>query len=245
LKLTLDLSRFNNLIALRFGTARSLESNWNLKFGDAPHRETLGDWRRGKRVPGSFEIYLKLCACLDVDPVELFDTNKSRGDYLAEHLLWSVLSGLGGVGINASNLVELFGPRPDWPSNAVISKIYSRQWYRNFFKNEGSLQGHYQSVSIRLFDSTRPQVFHFAFRLPSSKLWRTYGYVSVDQESVRLVHLFGKDGTEKLEKKDQGKIMLQTHFGNGQTDFCVASLKKFSVDLVENSAEMLPLCFNI
>ena len=191
----------------------------------------------------SFENYLKLCACLNVDPAYLLDSEKLKSTSMAEEVLWKVLSKLGGRGVIANDLFELFGFRPDWPNNAHVSRVYKANWQRRFFENPGSVSGHYQSIKLSLHEQALPAVVHFAFQLPGSQMWRMYGYVTVEKEKAMLVHFFGDDGS--THRETNGSVIVQTHFGNGRTKFCLASLSRFDIELAENSDERLPLCFNI
>lgn len=214
------------------GGISGLADRWGKRFGDLPDRTTLYDWTNGKRLPRSIEDILRLCACLEMDPMAALAAEGASVASVLDWLLRQSLAGLKTRGIPAAGIVDLFGPRPDWPAPGLVRAIYGSGWRHKDFLNAGQDAPFYQRARIVTTAGGAPQTLHFAYRGETTELWRTYGHVTIERGQAELVHYFGPNATGSCA--EDGSISVETHFGAGRCHFRIASLKPFEIDLVPN-----------
>jgi hypothetical protein len=241
IRLTVDTDRLKRLIEARRGGVRGLMDVWAERFDQVPDRSTFYNWLVRDRFAGSFGSYLRLCGCLDVDPVALVSLEGLNGCNPAESLLHKALGGVGGRGITAGDVVGLFGPMTVWPASPVVRAAFGRDWFRAEFKNEGG-QDAYRAVRITFPDAARPRLLHFAYRGRPARLWRIYGFVQRDATETRLVNHFGPP--RRCAEQPPAAVIVETYFGRGACDFCVASLHPFALEFLPHAADQPVLRFD-
>lgn len=240
--LTIDNDRLGHLVQQRCGGVRQLMDRWAERFDRQPDRATFYDWLARDRFPGSLRNFLRLCACLDADPVTIVRVEGLNGGSVADSLLRKALGGVGGRGIRASDVVALFGPMVAWPATTRIEEAFGRDWVHRDFENPGG-RVDYQALHISFPDRARPRVVHFAYRGKRATLWRFYGFVDCDVGGARLVNLFGR--TKRMEAQTADGITIETYFGEGACSFRVASLHPFDLVLLNVPPEVAPLRFEV
>jgi hypothetical protein len=212
------------------GGMASLMDRWGERFTELPNRDTFYSWRTGPRFSGNLTSYLRLCACLDVDPIAVISADKLSSASFGDNLLMLALGSPGGRGIKVTDVLGIFGPVKTWPSSKEVTEAYGNDWFRSFFKNEGSSKSHYELLRLCFDVSFPPRVAHFAYRVTSAERWRMYGSVGLDRNDRFLIHLYGKNQT--MISDDPSKILVETRFGEGPCEFCVASLHHFDITVL-------------
>jgi hypothetical protein len=213
---------------------------WAERYDRQPDRATFYDWLARDRFPGNLINFLRLCACLDADPVTIIRLEGLNGASLPDSLLHKALAGVGGRGIRASDVVALFGPMVAWPATTQIAEAFGRDWVRREFENPGGRSA-YQALRISFPDDARPRALHFAYRAKRATHWRVYGFVECDVGSTRLVNFFGR--TQRVEAGAADGITIETYFGEGACSFRVASLHPFGLSLLTVPADRAALRF--
>ena len=211
---------------------------WASKFKESPDRSTFYQWTASEIYSGNLLAYLRLCSCLDVDPLALLSPKmveaKSFGDYLlmlavqSKQDLRSKTDGQG-RGIKISDIMNLFGPREKWPASNDVEIIFNRDWTRKFFANPGQKISKYETISIRYDARERPIIIHFAYRPSPGGMWRMYGSVEISGNQDRLIHLYGE--ARYRERPANDEFYVQTRFGEMPCEFCLASLHNFDFSL--------------
>jgi hypothetical protein len=219
----------------RIGGITGLADRWGKRFPDVPDRTTLYDWTKGKRLPGSMENILRLCSCMEMDPMALIQTEGASVASAFDWLLRQSLAGLKPRGIPAAGIVDLFGPRADWPAPGPVAAIFGHGWHHAEFFNQGQQRPFYQRIRLRTSTEASVRTIHFAYRGQTTELWRTYGHVTAEGHTVDLVHYFGPSSSGLSDVN--GHIDVETHFGAGACNFRIASLHPFEFKLVMPDAE--------
>lgn len=225
----------------RVGGKKGILERWSKLFLKEPHRDTLHAWVTGKRLPGTLEKLLQFCACLDIDPLSIIKFAEHEVTPLVDRMLSKSLLKIKNDGINAEDVVEIFGPTPNWPDDRLIYECFARKWNRQQFHNPGQQQPFFQKIRISADQVHRPVVVHFAYRGPKTKLWRVYGFVTLGEKSNHLTDYF--HGLKSNDSDGQSPVEVETHFGVGECSFMLASLHRFSVTLVPNNSDSKSLRF--
>lgn len=227
--LRIDTGRLKELVRERRSGVPGLMSAWHSRFGSEPDRATFYEWIGNERFSSSLTNLLRLCACIDVDPAFIVRIDGGMSYNIADAMLRKALGDVGGRGVRARDVVDIFGPVVAWPASAPILDAFGRDWTRHEFDNPGG-NAFYQRLLIRLPDATRPRILHFAYRVKGTALWRVYGFVEVGAPSARLVNFFGR--CQEVEGAFPAGVVVETHFGEGACSFRVASLHPFAVELM-------------
>jgi hypothetical protein len=135
-----------------------------------------------------------------------------------------------GRGIKVTDVMGLFGPLPEWPSQQVVRDVYGRDWNRSFFFNHGQQHSRYETLRVNVEDWAWPRVVHFAYRVSSAERWRMYGSIESWRHSNRLIHFYGEN--QQAVADENGSVIVQTRFGEGSCEFCLASLHPFTNQLL-------------
>ncbi len=193
-------------------------------------RATLYRWLRSEGLPSRSGL-LKLARALDVDPFALFDFRGRPPIEAARELATTLLSrGQLGTAAGMAWLLGryLFSPGEEWPSETV----FGRRWQRAVVRHDASRRRDYWGLLPVTFpgETSRPQAWHFAFRSlkrgRGGGWWIPYGIAVAVGCSVRLVHF---DGDAQERACPDGRFVVETWFGAGSADFCVASLHAFEL----------------
>lgn len=208
----------------------TLMDRWAERYPELPNRDTFYAWRSNPRFTGSLASYLRLCACLDVDPLSIISEDVFSSSSFGDLLLMLAMSGKGGRGIKVQDVFSIFGPVPVWPASEKTLPAYNRDWSRIYFENTGGKTSHYETLEISFEKMLGPRVAHFAYRISSAERWRMYGSVGAIDDEHFLIHLYGRN--QRLQKVASASIRVQTRFGEGACEFCVASLHKLKVELL-------------
>jgi hypothetical protein len=231
--LKIDTGRLKDLVRERCGGVPGLMCAWHERFGFEPDRATFYEWLGRERFPSTLANLLRLCACVNVDPACVIKIESTGSYKIADAMLRKALGDVGGRGVRARDVVEIFGPIAAWPASQPIKEAFGRDWTRHEFENPGG-NAFYQLLRIRFPDALRPRVLHFAYRVRGTDLWRVYGFVECGSAAARLVNFFGRG--QQAEDAFSSSISVETHFGEGASSFRVASLHPFTLTL-ETRAE--------
>lgn len=199
-------------------------------------RATLYRWLRSEGLPSRSGL-LKLARALDVDPFALFDFRGRPPIEAARELATTLLShGQLGTAAGMAWLLGryLFAPGEEWPSETV----FGRRWQRAVVRHDAGRRRDYWGLLPIAFSGVtgRPQAWHFAFRSikrgRDGGWWIPYGFAVVNR-TVRLIHF---DGDAQERACPDGRFVVETWFGAGSADFCVASLHPFELSDPESVA---------
>lgn len=239
LQLDLDYMKVAALIEEKVGGMVGLMDVWAERYAHVPDRSTFYSWISDGSYSGNLQNYLRLCSCLDVDPLALVSvellSRKSFGDILLMQALnfrpdrRSRRDG-SGRGIKVSDVMGMFGPLPEWPSPKNVLEFFGRDWSRKFFKNEGQKSSRYETIHLSFENSPSPHVVHFAYRVSSAERWRMYGSVESWKGANRLIHFYGEG--KQVRDSTPNQVYVETRFGEGACEFCLASLHPFSFALL-------------
>ena len=230
------------LLVHKMGGLGALMDEWSTRFADTPHRDTFHDWRTHPSFRGNLKSYLSLCAILDVDPIALIPESYFDGASFGDMMLMLAMNSIGGRGISAQDVFQTFGPLPNWPSAEDIKSYYGKDWNRRFFKNVGQSNSIFATVRLTFPSSEKPRLVHFAYRVEKAQRWRMYGTVSSWEKSNVLVNLYGPNQME--ESSEVKEIYVQTRFGEGPCEFCLASIHDFEVELLSGVRSNVTLRFS-
>lgn len=225
----IENGKLKALVQERCGGVAGLMNAWHVRYVSAPDRSTFYDWLGKERFSSSFANFLRLCACVDVDPAFLIRSEGKQNYNAADAMLRKALGDVGGRGVRPRDVVDIFGPIASWPASPQIIDAYGRDWLRKEFENPGR-NAFYQRLRISFPDKRRPRVLHFAYRVNGSALWRVYGFVEYSSSSARLVNYFGP--LKHAGDAFPDGLLIETYFGEGACSFCVASLHPFTIDLL-------------
>jgi hypothetical protein len=133
---------------------------------------------------------------------------------------------------------ELVNPSDIWPPPSFATEYYDRTWFIERFLHDASKTNFYQKISL-LPDRSRfdlPQIWHFAFRnlLLRTPPWSPYGFVEIVKESVGLYRFSGTSEHVNVVPDSRG-FHVETWFGDGEAEFCIASLHPFQMWLVDQT----------
>ncbi|QDZ00113.1 hypothetical protein FQ775_06805 [Nitratireductor mangrovi] len=196
----------------------------------SPDNATVYRWIQGQ-LPRK-KSFMRLCAVLDVDPLALLTARDGDMDRAIEHLLSSFqLEHWHNPAL--SFLKDFFGRQKSWPPAAFARQWYGRDWIEQDFEHEASSKrNYYATVEIAgcgpVF-SERPQICHFAFRIPGffRNRWLEFGIVERHGRQVRLFHINGHVDSYVAEDPSDPSL-VEMWFGPGPAVFRVASLHAFS-----------------
>lgn len=231
----LDGGRIQSLISSRYGSQVALIRAWGDRFETEPSKASVNNWAKGRNLP-SLDSLLRLACCLDCDPMLLL-----RGDIdasISERLLMAVLQSLPRRQFSVERVMEIYGPREDWPNDPALRAITGQSWLRHHFSNPGLEPSAYQTVEITPAENIRPRAFHFAYRSGADRMWRPYGMVWIEEHTIFLNNFFEK-GLRQKATTDANPLYVSTHFGPIPCEFRVASLHEFGIALVEKNEEVV------
>jgi hypothetical protein len=245
--LRLDLDLVAHLIKERFeDKPTALRDAWPLKTPSgksaAPDRVTIWRWLTGKKFPRNVDELFGLAGALDVDPMALLamaaqttwpELCRATREYHWDFRLAPRIA-------RFWFLYELIRMGLDWPSSGMAQKYFRRTWQKMQHLHRASVKrNYYGRFLVELDESLRCQVWHFAWRSHAHKPWRPYGFVRLEQANVHLCSFEGFEGTASLGRKTS--FMVETWFGKGDAEFCVASLHKVQCTLDGHSTKATPL----
>ena len=215
-----------------------LMDRWAGRFTNLPDRSTFYSWISDSTFSGNLETYFKLCACLDVDPLALLSSDMFERESFGDRMLMLIMGARPdrrtrrdgtGRGIRIDDWMGQFGPLSDWPSRGLVSKIFKRDWERRFFANVGQARSRYETIRLSFGPESRPRLVHFAYRGSPAELWRMYGSVENFGRDSRLIHFYGNN--QKIISVE-GVTLVETRFGEGPCEFCLASLHDFDFEMI-------------
>lgn len=238
-QLKLDSQRITALCEDKVGGISKLMGVWGERYSELPDRATFYSWISKSSFSANLRTYLRLCACLDADPLTLISSEMFDSASLGDAMLMLVMNFTPdrrarrdgtGRGIKVSDIMGLFGPLQEWPSASIITEAYGRNWIRKFFKNDGQALSRYESIRLCATEPNWPTMIHFAYRISSSERWRMYGSVEIWRSHNRLIHLYGTNSA--VAAQEQGIAVVETRFGESTCEFCLASLHEFTVEML-------------
>ncbi len=190
-----------------------------------PDKATVSRWLNGVTFPRSRDELFGLAGAFDVDPLALLGL---PGDVTWPGLCDAVRSynwtpQLAPGVQRFWFLRELILPGRDWPSSDIARNYFGRDWQRQEREHRIAVKrSYYAAFAIEADPVAALQVWHFAWRAHSTLPWRPYGFVRLEEGGLRLC---GFDGLEvKATRSGAGPFIVETWFGRGDADFCVASL---------------------
>lgn len=231
--LGLDSEVLNALLAHRCSGRVAdliLPDVWPVK--PPPNRTTIWRWLRGEKFPRNADELFGLAGALDVDPVALLR--------LSSEMTFSRLCSVIAESIWAHQLTAalrrywflrtLFAPSRDWPPPGFAQKYFHRQWTKREHHHQASGRAdYYHGFLLRAREPVLHQVWHFAWRDHLKGIWRPYGFVRRAGPRIQLLNFAGLEAIATFSQSDQQSFLVETWFGRGDADFCIASLHGFSM----------------
>lgn len=237
------------LIDLRWGSPRQMASGWAdrisdgfQKTGEPRDAKSIYRWL-AKGLPNEPDAVFGFAAALGVDPVALIDIESSsfQADLYKEWLKFVVNMQSHG---KFSSLWPMVRPGVFWPQAAISHDYYDCKWSVCTFRHSADqIANVYAQISI-LGESDEDEasthrVYYFAYKREGARdgLWRPYGIVRRrGTEAICIAHNGDmghgdEDEPARFVIGDDGLIQVETFFGPGPTDFKVACLHPFSVEL--------------
>lgn len=189
-----------------------------------PDKATISRWLNGVTFPRSRDELFGLAGALDVDPLALLSLSDVTWPGLCDAVRsynWTPL--LAPAVQRFWFLRELIVPDKDWPSSDIAQNYFGRDWQRHERQHRVALRRNYFAAYAIEPDPGAPlQVWHFAWRGHEGLPWRPYGFVRLEEGCVRLCGFDGREAT--AARAGAGPFIVETWFGRGDADFCVASL---------------------
>lgn len=220
----------------QLGGPTALMDEWAHRFRETPDRDTFHDWRTQPKFRSNLKSYLRLCACVDVDPIALIPSSYFDGASFGDFILMLTVGQVGGRGIKVQDIFQTFGPLQIWPSPKDIRSAFGRDWVRKYFSNTGRSQSVFEALKIEFVSAAGPRLVHFAYRVREAERWRMYGSVFLFKNEGKLIHLYGPN--QNREIRTQHEIFVRTRFGEDPCEFCLASLHEFEITLIGESPEL-------
>jgi hypothetical protein len=193
-------------------------------------RSTVHRWLEG-RLPRDQQGLLALAVALDIDPFALWDVSLDEfSGFIGKVARAVAIQGLSRFEPTLSFVRDFLVPEANWPPPAVAG-YYRRQWVRYEFAHRPSrrLRNHYAAVVLAAESPgafADPQVWHFAYRDVGGRgqdFWHQYGLVIRLSSGVILYNFAGLTDSARARPE----TVVETWFGEGAADFCVASLHPF------------------
>jgi len=203
-------------------------------------RTTLWRWLQKGLLPKDSLQFLRLATALDIDPVLLFELDPLVFPQLCSRIIGLVRNGSWSKFMPAIAFVEgLVVPAKSWPAQSLAPE-HSCHWHRFTFTHCPEVRAHYYAALIISPGSLTPpraQAWHFAYRnLTGDRPWIPWGLVTLVNEHVEL---YNYDGTMKSALLSSVPFVVETWFGGGAAEFCVASLHPFSLSVRDSTPEGL------
>lgn len=204
-------------------------------------RTTLWRWMQKGLLPNDPTQLLRLAHALDLDPVLLFDLEKDLFPQLCGRIISLVRQRSWSSFLPSISFVEnLVLPSAKWPP-AQLSPDYPCQWHTSTFVHRPEEGAHYYAalvISPCSLALPRAQAWHFAYRnLPGERPFIPWGLVCAVEDRLEL---YNYDGTIKYSILSNERFVVETWFGGGAAEFCVASLHPFSLTVERQVPEGLP-----
>ncbi len=198
---------------------------------DKIDKTTVHRWMNGQ-MPKNAKRFMRLAGVLDVDPFALLTADEDKISVAAEIML-EIVQHENAMPAPLQLLRAQFGRLKQWPPRAIAADYFGRPWQTHEFSHNAlERRNFYQAVElVGIAGSTRPQVYHFAFKSHGrfSSRWLQYGFVMRHRGGDVLRHIFGY--SQRLEAGLNGPLRVNTWFGQGAATFKVASLHEFSLSL--------------
>jgi hypothetical protein len=245
--LRLDLELLSGLIRERFeGKPNAVRDAWPLRTPSgqraAPDRVTIWRWLKAKKFPRNVDELFGLAGALEVDPLALLA--------LAEPTTWPELCKatreyhwdfrLAPKVRRFWFLYGLIRSNPDWPCSKMAQRYFQRTWQKKgHFHRASEKHNYYGRFLFQLDEDSPHQVWHFAWRSHTHKPWRPYGFVRLEQSNVHLCSFEGFEGSASLGPETS--FIVETWFGRGDAEFCIASLHPVKCTFEEQSTETTPV----
>ncbi len=221
------------LIRHRFGSIRKLAVEWDYRVEEgiqrrrkAPSHQSISRWLE-EGVPRNSDALFGLAATLDIDPTALMNIDRQYMDthFQKERRMFRLNNEMHA---STSPLWKIYAPEFGWPDHALAQDYYRRNWYTVTFSHDAAgTTNVYAAVVLKPdTDTLLPRAFHFAWRKPSvpQAFWRPYGTIVRFEDNTILA----SEGGDFQSVPTCGQsVVVETLFGPGQAEFCVASLHAF------------------
>lgn len=206
-------------------------------------RTTLWRWLKGDKLPERPDQLLALSVALELDLFALFELTPETFPALCWRVAAIVRTGGWAKFLSSLSCIEnLVIPSIVWPPTELAQR-YKRPWHMASFTHHPE-QGcnYYAALLIQPSEKlTSGQVWHFAYRdrneLP--RPWLPFGFVGHFDEKIEL-YSFNGQCAQAEHRHDQMSFIVETYFGGGAAEFCVASLHPFKLKVERTLQELLP-----
>jgi hypothetical protein len=204
-------------------------------------RSTVGRWLDPgvPTFPRDERTFMRLAAALDMDPVLLWDYDETSFPGLCDRVLRAFSSQTwSGFLESLAFLRRYVVPRTAWPPHEVADLYTGKAWHEFRFCHAPRLGCDFYAKLTISAQGPMDQVWHFAFRDAGtlrSPFWWHYGFVWKSSNALRLFAFHGTTMQVPCQP-DSAVVCIETWFGRGAAEFCVASLHPFEAML----ADVLP-----
>lgn len=209
------------------------ESLQRFAQGSGIARATLYRWLKRETLPRWSQV-LQLAEAADLDPTLLLDFQGQAPMDVVREVAAAVFRG---KGHDHADLVEgiigryLFS-ESEWPPDDFFP---GHPWTRHVARHDAAVrQDYWGTFRIRVAgDREGPQSWHFAWRNTVGAtrpwFWVPYGIATRFKGEVELEHF---NGQRQRQACPGTEFVVETWFGKGSADFCVASLHPFEMRLL-------------
>ncbi len=245
--------RWNGIDDLAEGWAERVEDGLQ-KSGRARDRATIYRWLSRGLQNRRDEVF-GFAAVLGVDPLVLLDTESAEFQKLIKREWFFFLANLEGRGAYSA-LWQLVRPSAHWPNAGIAHDFYARQWSTIEFRHPADAQRNiYAQIHLGCESDDQQahvhRVYYFAYRRIGARdgLWRPYGMVRKrGLEATCLGHNGDANENEhglpaRLALGRDGTIDVETFFGPGPSEFKVACLHPFALEVIVPSRATSSLRF--
>lgn len=206
-------------------------------------RTTLWRWLKGGKLPERPDQLLELAVALKLDVFALFDLEPATFPTLCWRIAAIVRTGGWAKFLPSLSCIEsLVVPAITWPPTELAQR-YGQRWHTASFTHHPEKDcNYYASLRIEPAETfSSGQVWHFAYRdlngLP--RPWLPFGFVGLFANQVELYSFNGRCARAE-RRQDQASVVVETYFGSGAAEFCIASLHPFKVTVERTVPSLLP-----
>lgn len=195
-----------------------------------PSDSTFFRWMNGEQLPKNSETLMALASVLDVDPIALLVVEKGETHTVLDDLL-EIVQNREFIPSPLSFVKPFLQRQKIWPPPIFAKQHYKRPWEEQPFNHDPAIRSNfYQVISLRGENSSRAQVFHFAYHQPGlyGARWLQYGAVVRYERTAFLWHINGHTEERELRGIDE-PALVDTWFGPTETRFKIASLHPFKL----------------
>lgn len=204
----------------------------------APNRSTILRWLRGETFPRCRSDLLAFAGALDCDPFGLWQINTATFAALRLRVIAAVAADSWTRLMPALTFVEDFVRYAEpWPPAGIARRYFGRDWTSADHSLPPS-EGRDGFLTFRLHPESRREactgrVWHFAWRPAPDAAWQPYGFVHLRPGQLQLFAFNGKLDHRASDGDAAQSFGVETWIGQGAAQFRIASLHRFSMDVLE------------